>query len=389
MTIEGDRGFLDAKAVASRVEILRHRFEQGIIMVKLSTLLVFSALAVAPEPGSVSAEAPVATSADAAASPVPPSQEQVRANVTRSLAFLEQEGLKWKEEKKCASCHHIPFMVWAMSEAAAHSYQVNTQVLQETTAWLLTNPEAKILPAADETRPDYLGLSLATIYSLLATTSEGDPNLAASRLALGKHVTDRQDPVGKWELPKANRAPLSASAQSLTFLAMLGLPATDAVGQPLPTVLTGRERANAWLAAEAKEDTNQTQALRLMYATRAQSTQEPATCDPALVPALVDQILARQNADGGWSQTPEMPSDAYATGQSLSALGVLRLEPSIAAIDRARQFLLSTQLENGSWTMTSRPMPDKPDDKGANNLAPITYAGTAWATIGLIKSAPK
>ena len=79
-----------------------------------------------------------------------------------------------------------------------------------------------------------------------------------------------------------------------------------------------------------------------------------------------------------------MPSDAWATGQTLYALahaGAQRDEP---VITRAREFLLKSQRDDGSWPMTSRPA--KPSGEGSKSLIPITGAGSAWAVLGLVKS---
>jgi len=99
---------------------------------------------------------------------------------------------------------------------------------------------------------------------------------------------------------------------------------------------------------------------------------------------LVVRIKERQNRDGGWSQSKEMESDAWATGQALYALAHAGLKADDAVIARGRAFLVKTQSEDGSWPMTSRPT--KPGGKGATNLIPITGAGSAWATLGLISS---
>ena len=52
-------------------------------------------------------------------------------------------------------------------------------------------------------------------------------------------------------------------------------------------------------------------------------------------------------------------------------------------------FLVASQTADGNWTMTSRPMLDKPDGGPAKNLLPITSAGTAWAALGLVRATPR
>src|SRR5262245_10377599 len=74
----------------------------------------------------------------AAPAPATPSLEpdKVRDSVKRGLVFLEKEGVQWKEVKKCASCHHVPMMVWAMNDAKNKGFAVNDKVLAEITAWM-------------------------------------------------------------------------------------------------------------------------------------------------------------------------------------------------------------------------------------------------------------
>ena len=51
---------------------------------------------------------------------------------------------------------------------------------------------------------------------------------------------------------------------------------------------------------------------------------------------------------------------------------------------RNLNFVLETQNADGSWPMISRPR--KSSGKAAKFLEPITYAGTAWATLGLLRT---
>jgi hypothetical protein len=59
------------------------------------------------------------------------------------------------------------------------------------------------------------------------------------------------------------------------------------------------------------------------------------------------------------------------------------VKPDRAELRRAVSFLVSTQKEDGSWPMTPR---SHAEATPAKNAVPITYFGSAWATMGLVRS---
>jgi squalene cyclase len=103
----------------------------------------------------------------------------------------------------------------------------------------------------------------------------------------------------------------------------------------------------------------------------------------------IDELLALQRADGGWSQTvPELKSDAFATGQTLYVLSLAGYTAERPEIKRGIDFLVATQKPDGSWPMISRSTPD--GSPGSSKLlTPITCAASSWATLGLARLAPK
>jgi hypothetical protein len=94
-------------------------------------------------------------------------------------------------------------------------------------------------------------------------------------------------------------------------------------------------------------------------------------------------VLAQQHPDGGWGQTPALPSDAYATGQSLYFLTEAGAPLNAKARDKAVAFLVKNQRTDGSWIMASRARLLPKPGAGAKNVDIIGYAGTAWAAMGL------
>ena len=103
------------------------------------------------------------------------------------------------------------------------------------------------------------------------------------------------------------------------------------------------------------------------------------------------QLQVIQREDGGWGQELDMPSDAYATGQSLWMMGrvqetyknPIEREPHIR---KGIEFLIKNQQEDGSWHVVKRAIPVQPffdngDPHGADQF--ISIMATSWATAAL------
>jgi hypothetical protein len=323
-----------------------------------------------------------------AAPPEPPAgntppEPQSRQAIERSLGYLEKEGVAWVRKQHCASCHHVPLMVWALNEARTKGYRVNEKALAEVTTWALaTENQAEAFPDLPldkkRTETDYLG----PLFMSLAVGRAKDRDAATEkgRQRLLAHAVTQQEKDGSWEANRGGRPPVHAPRDVQTSWLLLAL--SDPLPSPGANDPWGgqRDAAAAWLARNPPTDSHQSQAMRLLVCQR---LRKPA----GDVKPLVESLLRRQNEDGGWSQTPQMTSDAFATGLALYALSGQEAEGVGEAVRRARAFLTGTQRPDGSWPITSRPA-EPPGPGPTRDLRPITYVGTAWAAIGLARSSP-
>ncbi len=296
--------------------------------------------------------------------------------IDHGLAFLVKDARAWKEKHNCVSCHHASLVVWATREAKERGHAVDEFFLSEYTKWLAEAGDGK----TGVKRPDGIPKAFNTkaIYFAHALGAS-DARDEVSQTGLGRYLkTVREDQLdsGAWAAWPETRQPIFAQTDDLaTLLAVLALSPRRAL--PDESLVAARDRGVQWLLSNKPGDDPQTQVLRILVWQRLGRPMEE-------VQPVVRQILARQHDDGGFSQTPEMPSDAWGTGQALYALALAGHAADDAAIRKAQKFLIKTQQADGSWPMTSRPI--KPGGNGSTSLIPITGAGSSWGVLGLVRS---
>jgi hypothetical protein len=305
-----------------------------------------------------------------------PRPADVSATIDRGLAFLAKDALAWRKEHNCASCHHASLVVWATREAKLRGHAVDEPVLAEMTKWLVESGDGKFGLARPASAPK--AASPKAVYFALALGVDPKPDEVSQRglKLLLKTVAAEQTENGSWSTWPGTRPPIFGNSdETLTVLATLAVLPAAAAGDDAAKAV--RDKAVRWLAETRTDDDPQSIALRLVLWNRlrrpAKETQP-----------LVKRISERQNEDGGWSQTKDMASDAWATGQALYALAHAGVKSDEPAIRRAQTFLIKSQRADGSWPMTSRPV--KPGGEGSKSLIPITGAGCAWAVLGLVRS---
>jgi len=191
----------------------------------------------------------------------------------------------------------------------------------------------------------------------------------------------RQAPNGEWPYPAGDpRPPICSDGIGQTALSMrvlqLYAPKLDKASYQHAVQL-----AAAWLA-KARPIVTEDFTYRVLGLAWA-GTNKDATQQ------AMRELLARQRADGGWSDLESMESNAFATGRALYALQTAGLPPTDGAYKRAVKYLLDTQQEDGSWLVRTRALALQPYfDAGFPHGFHqwISAAGTSWATIALAQA---
>ena len=329
--------------------------------------------------------------ADEPVSIPPATTEQVQKSVDRAIGYLQTESAAWWSTRKCAACHHLPMPLWALGEADRQGYAIDKKYLADTTESLLGSRDklmaSKIFPnPADPPDPRPQGRGLNMGLPFLAVAAQSMPSLEErqrqSLKLVAEEIVKKQQPDGSWEFFATLRRPPINESQTTdaawVIMALQGETGPDAPESQRAAL----SRAIAWLAAAKPTDIHQDKALKVLMWARSNKPRER-------IQATIDELLALQRADGGWSQTvPELKSDAFATGQTLYVLSLAGHTAERPEIKRAVDFLVAAQKPDGSWPMISRSTPDG-SPGSAKLLTPITCAAGSWATLALARLAPK
>jgi ankyrin repeat protein len=304
-------------------------------------------------------------------------RDAIRSAVAASLPPLQRTGQKITEENKCVTCHQHSLVAMTAGLARKHGLPVDEALAAKTQAQVTAVLGEKIpwlLLGAD------MDATLAP-YTLVGMAAE-DQKASPLTDALVHFLALRQRNDGRW-LTEVNRPPEDASDFMFTALAIRGL--QDYAPKGRSKEIAGRvARARSWLlnAKPAETVDSVFQLLGLRW----------ANADTEPIQRLASNLLSQQREDGSWAQLPTLPSDAYATGQVLYALHqAAGLAVDSPAYRRGADFLLRTQLADGSWFVPTRCFPilefsSSGFPHGRSQF--ISAAATCWATMALIFAYP-
>jgi hypothetical protein len=294
----------------------------------------------------------------------PATESQVRAAVRRGSSFLEKEGVAWLNGRKCIACHHGAWMVWGLTEARRAGIDFDEQKLNALAGRVAS------MYLADRAQHEKKKTGYVEgAYLLMSGYGHSTRNekVAEARRAALDLIVRGQGKDGGWTYQGQGLDwPAKEADEATTLWAVVAL-VPDGKGDKEKASL---EKALSWLKRTAPGAGNESLALRLVVESR--------LGDARRAQALKEELLRRQNADGGWSWSKTRSSDPFATGESLYALSLAGVKKDSSAVRAGWSFLVRKQRPDGSWLAATK----KP--KGGNDIS--GYWGSAWAVIGLSRT---
>jgi hypothetical protein len=322
------------------------------------------------------------------------SANDVESATRRAVDLVTRAGSNWMKNKKCFSCHHQTLPMLGAIEASRAGFAVDPAWLKLQADNAHTYFEERI---GDMDEGEHVPGGAATagygLWALSLDQRAPDPTTTAIvnyllQIQGVQKLKDRKTRAegtpldGRW-IASCRRAPLQGSEIGDTVLVLIGLE-KYATPEQRPRVAAARAAAEAWVAG-AKLKNQQDRVWRLWGLHRLDG-------DADAKAAVHTAILKAQRPDGGWPQTDDQESDAYSTAQTLFMLCQTGTPADDPVVQRARDYLLKTQLADGSWLVTSRvknkaqPYFENGDPHGEHQF--ISTAATSWAAAALAQLLP-
>lgn len=309
-------------------------------------------------------------------------EAQLRERIEKSLHLLEKASAGSADNRQCFTCHSQAIPVFAFVEAQQRGFRIHEKNLVRQ----IEHSHAHL----ERGRENYLegkapGGGIDTAGYALWTIEDGGRKPNEVTDAVIGWILKSQTAHGNWK-PTSERPPTQGSLYTSTYLALRALHAFGRVSENA-ILEESKLRASNWLFESEPKD-HEDRVFQLL-------SSQYASFQPERVEKMIAAIKNSQRFDGGWSQLDSMASDPYATSTALYALyhsgSRTGSNPQDEVWIRGIQYLLKTQLDDGSWHVTTRSKPIQtyfetgfPHEKDQF----ISSYATAWSTLVLLYTLP-
>jgi len=305
--------------------------------------------------------------------------DELRGAVRKALPLIQQGAAGHIRQKSCFACHNQAIPVLAMVTSGLRGFETRTEDVQKQLVF--------IADFLEKNRKNYRegkgqGGAADTAGYALWTLAVGGWKPDDTTAAVAEYLLLCQKDRDHWR-SNAQRPPTEASPFTTTYVSLRGLQAYGTADQK-ERIEKRFATVRDWLVKTPGRDTED----RVFRLRGLQLTGASAEA----IASAADDLRKSQRTDGGWSQTREMDADAYATGTALVALHEVGNLPTTDAVyQRGLQFLLRTQLEDGSWYVKSRSRPfqtyyETGFPHGKDQF--ISSVASSWAATALALACP-
>lgn len=342
----------------------------------------------------------------------PPGPEELRAAIVRGIPLIEASSKEYLRQRECFSCHHQAMPMVMLSEAERRGFAIDKENFQAQLKRTLKHLEGgKKQYAEGNGQGGRVDTAAWALWGLEVGNHPPDETTEAVTHFLLSYQKDQ----GHWN-PPGHRPPTGASRFASTYVALRGLEHYATQDQQ-PEFRARLEKIADWRKNNSPKDTEDyAYQLRIWNYVKTYAQSGPAIAESDRhgrgyggyglrgfrkglgswedrVKWSAEDLLKLQREDGGWAQTDDMESDAYATGTALVALHEAGGIPvSDERYQKGLAYLLKTQEADGSWKVETRSKPIQvyfesgfPHKKGQF----VSIAASSWAITAMLYTFPE
>lgn len=290
----------------------------------------------------------------------------------KAALFLQSVSLNWTSKRKCFTCH-TNYLYLISRGAAEQQTKAHQQIRNELEVLVTQRWEEK------GPRWDAEVVMSAAVLAMNDAATTGKLHSATSKALHKMWSVQRAD--GGFDWLKCNWPPMESDDHFGATMAAIGVGAAPGDYASTPQAQVGIKKLRAYLQ-KTPAPTLHHQAMVLWAATSLEGI-----ADKNQQQKTIEALLAKQNADGGWSlaglgnwvrsdgkKLSAKTSDGYGTGFVIYVLRKAGVAAGDAQIQKGIAWLKANQRESGRWFTRSQ----KKDSKHF-----ITHAGTAFALLAL------
>jgi N-acyl-D-amino-acid deacylase len=310
--------------------------------------------------------------------------DKVRQAVSRGLNRIGTAADRYAANRTCFSCHH-QLCIPIFAAARDRGLPIDRPLLTAQIEFTRESFRSKIAQIASGQGVG--GANTTVAYALMTLESADEPASDLTR-ALVLFLVARQAKDGSWpavtDRPPSEGSAFTNAALALQALSVYGRNDPAFSENEKSRIESARGKGIEWLLKNRpKSMEDRTFHLRALIA---------GGVEKERIEESQSGLIQQQNANGSWSQLPELPGDAYATALALIALQKSGLDDQSRAVSRGVSYLVQHQLPDGSWFVQTRSKPiqvffDNGDPGGKSQF--ISNAATNWAVLALLGSLPK
>lgn len=312
---------------------------------------------------------------------VPINPSEIRSSVDKSFLLLEKSGYLFTERNrfKCAGCHHTTLTAMVAGSAREKGIPVIDSFSEHRVKAMIGNLRFASNPNIID---QFLTINFNAPYTLLGLYAEKYPANAYTDISVDYTMSQAKGD-GSF-LAESGRVPLESGDIHSTALSIRAIQLYASPSKKTRVDVMVNKTRN-WLEIQHPGQQQELVFQLLGMQWCGSSTEQKYR--------VARKLYTLQNADGGWSQLPTLPSDAYATGQALYSLfesGMTKASDPV--YQEGMNYLLRTQDKTGAWIVPTRSYPIQPfftsDFPPYDENQFISATATNWADLALLEALP-